>query len=87
MSIKGKGVSFADDRALQVGMGKPLPELPRNKFNVVFIRRYYRDGAWILLFVLYWIVQISLSINAFAKGSPSRLFSGFDSLGEICGCV
>ena len=85
LNMKGTGVKFADDRALQIGMGKPLPELPRNKFNVVFIRRYYRDGVWIFLFALYWAVQISLSVYAFANGAPERLFSGFDSLGEICG--
>ena len=84
-SRKHSRLHFGDEHLLTINSGKPLPEIPREKFDVLAIRRYHRDKGWVLIFLLYWIIEIGVAIHAFANGRPSRVIHGVDSYGNICG--
>ena len=84
-SSKAGRLTFGDEHLLTINMGKPLPEIPRDKFDVQLRHRYHRDKAWVVLFFIYWIVEIGMAIHAFANGRPARVLYGIDSLGNLCG--
>jgi hypothetical protein len=82
---KRSKLAFGDEHLLTINMGKPLRELPRDKFDVALRRRYHRDKLWLVFFLIYWTVEIGVAIYAFANGRPARVLYGVDSLGNLCG--
>jgi hypothetical protein len=80
-----RGLSLGKSTNLFMDAGRPLPELPRNKFDVAIRRRWRHDSCWTVLFMLYWLLEVGIAIHAFLEGRPARLFHGHDSLGNLCG--
>jgi hypothetical protein len=84
-AYKAAKLHFGDEHLLTINAGKPLAEIAREKFDVLAIRRYHRDKVWILIFLLYWAIEIGVASHAVANGRLDRVLHGVDSLGNICG--
>lgn len=43
------------------------------------------DRFWLFIFVVCWIILVTISVWSFTVGHPARIIQGYDSFGNICG--